>query len=87
MGFHMLGLNLGLVLGVAASMSSLALIGFVVAGRQLARGVDPLRLAAWALLAAMLAHGEAVLNPRQMATIRAQAGFDVFKTANIPGLR
>ncbi len=34
---------------------------------------------------AMLSHGEMVLNPKQMAAIRANAGFDVFKTASIPG--
>jgi len=37
------------------------------------------------VLPAMLAHGEMVLNPMQQSRVRAAAGFDVFKPANIPG--
>lgn len=36
-------------------------------------------------LPSLLAPGEMVLNPRQMQAVRANAGFDVFKTAGIPG--
>lgn len=36
-------------------------------------------------LPSLLAPGEMVLNPRQMNAVRANAGFDVFKTAGIPG--
>lgn len=34
---------------------------------------------------AMLARGEMVLNPHQQDRVRSNAGFDVFKTAGIPG--
>lgn len=37
------------------------------------------------VLPAMLAHREMVLNPMQQSRVISQAGFDVFKTAAIPG--
>jgi TP901 family phage tail tape measure protein len=37
------------------------------------------------VIPAMLAHGEMVLNPRQQAQVRANAGSDVFQNAGIPG--
>jgi hypothetical protein len=37
------------------------------------------------VLPAMLARSEMVLNPRQQTDVIRNAGFDVFKTANIPG--
>jgi hypothetical protein len=37
------------------------------------------------VLPSMLAHGEMVLNPMQQQRVKMNAGFDVFKTAAIPG--
>ncbi len=49
-GGEILGLSVGATSALTAMLAGGALIGFVVAGRQLARGVDPLRLAAYGAL-------------------------------------
>ena len=49
-GGEILGLSVGATSALTAMLAGGALVGFVVAGRQLARGVDPLRLAAYGAL-------------------------------------
>ena len=49
-GGEILGLSVGATSALTAMLAGGALIGFLVAGRKLARGVDPLRLAAYGVL-------------------------------------
>ncbi len=52
-GGEILHLSVGATSALTALMSGGALVGFVLAGRQLARGVDPMRLAAYGALAGL----------------------------------
>ena len=52
-GGEILHLSVGATSALTALMSGGALIGFVLAGRQLARGADPMRLAAYGALAGL----------------------------------
>ena len=49
-GGEILGLSVGATSALTAMLSGGALVGFVVAGRQLARSFDPIRLAAYGVL-------------------------------------
>lgn len=49
-GGEILGLSVGATSALTAMLSGGALVGFIVAGRQLARGFDPIRLAAYGVL-------------------------------------
>jgi len=52
-GGEILGLSVGATSALTAMLSGGALIGFVLAGRQLSRGADPMRLAAYGALAGL----------------------------------
>lgn len=59
--------------------------GVFIAGFRRLNGFIPGQFTGRDTVPAMLARGEMVLNPIQQDRVRAAAGYDVFKTAGIPG--
>jgi BCD family chlorophyll transporter-like MFS transporter len=61
-GGEILNLSVGATSALTAMLAGGGLLGFVMAGRQLARGVDPLRLAAYGALAGLPAFSAVIFS-------------------------
>jgi BCD family chlorophyll transporter-like MFS transporter len=61
-GGEILHLSVGATSALTAMLAGGGLIGFVLAGRQLARGIDPLRLAAYGALAGLPAFSAVIFS-------------------------
>jgi BCD family chlorophyll transporter-like MFS transporter len=61
-GGEILNLSVGATSALTAMLAGGGLLGFVLAGRQLARGVDPLRLAAYGALAGLPAFSAVIFS-------------------------
>ena len=61
-GGEILNLSVGATSALTAMLAGGGLIGFVLAGRQLARGIDPLRLAAYGALAGLPAFSAVIFS-------------------------